>query len=242
MEPSQFDEFTKAMATPTSRRKALKRLAIGTFGSLLTLAGLSQVFAKTKCPPGLTNCHGKCVDTKKDPNNCGVCGTVCASGICINGVCCPPGSEVCSTPSGPKCCSFTCCGGVHEQVCIDTEHDVNNCGGCGNVCPAGDTCKNGKCVAPPPCMNNVCMGGACPFIGPCGPGGSCFCYTVPDGTGGCGPSIPCFGAKPCTTCADCPSGSFCAINTCCGQAGICIPNCGGGGAPKHVNGPSSAHR
>jgi hypothetical protein len=49
-------------------------------------------------------------------------------GICCEGVCCP----------SPE---YNCCHGV----CTDI-HDPNNCGQCGNVCPAGTTCPFGSCI------------------------------------------------------------------------------------------------
>src|SRR5260370_26589933 len=91
MDPTKFDELTKSLATPTSRRQAVKTLAASAFGSMLAFSGLDRVFAMTgRCRPGLTLCHGKCVNTKTDPKNCGVCGTLCVSGLCVNGLCCPP--------------------------------------------------------------------------------------------------------------------------------------------------------
>jgi hypothetical protein len=39
------------------------------------------------CGPGQTDCFGTCTDVESDPNNCGTCGNVCASGICAAGVC-----------------------------------------------------------------------------------------------------------------------------------------------------------
>jgi Stigma-specific protein, Stig1 len=43
------------------------------------------------------------------------------------------------------------CGGT----CVDVSTDANNCGACGNVCAAGDTCQNGACIAPCPCAANA---------------------------------------------------------------------------------------
>jgi hypothetical protein len=32
------------------------------------------------------------------------------------------------------------------NLCVDTNSDVNNCGSCANVCPAGLTCNFGHCI------------------------------------------------------------------------------------------------
>ena len=240
MEPSQFDEFTKAMATPTSRRKALKRLAVGTIGSLLTFAGLrSALAADKKCPPGLTDCGGKCVNTRTDPNNCGVCGTKCKSGLCVNGLCCPPGAVKC----GNSCCSFTCCPG---NVCTNTNTDVNNCGACGNVCSPGQVCKGGKCVTVSTCSpaGNCNIG-----FNNCGnnQNSNCYCFTDTSGNGQCGCNAYCSNAQTCNTNADCPSGYFCAINNGCtgcgGPPGVCLQNCTQTCALSlHGDGPTAAPR
>ncbi len=39
------------------------------------------------CTAPLTICDGACTDVTSDPQNCGTCGHVCASGICSAGVC-----------------------------------------------------------------------------------------------------------------------------------------------------------
>lgn len=39
MEPTRFDAFTKVLATPTTRRQALKALGATTVGGLLGLRG-----------------------------------------------------------------------------------------------------------------------------------------------------------------------------------------------------------
>src|SRR5260221_7452254 len=135
MDPTKFDELTKSLATPTSRRQAVKTLAASAFGSMLAFSGLDRVFAMTgRCRPGLTLCHGKCVNTKTDPKNCGVCGTMCVSGVCFNGLCCPPGTINCNN----SCCDGTCLNGT---TCFPTGQAFGTtCVPSGQVGPNGPTC------------------------------------------------------------------------------------------------------
>jgi len=217
MDSSKFDELTKALASNTSRRQAIKTLAASTFGGLLAFTGLGTAFAKTKkCPSGQTDCGGKCVDTKTDPNNCGVCGTKCRSGLCVNGLCCPPGAGKC----GNSCCSQTCC----SNTCVDTQHDKNNCGSCGNVCPSGDTCKNGKCVTvgcPAPCI--TLSNGTC--ARPCSTSADCtcgsqFCGSELNGGVLVGAICTTLGNSKgsCLSDSDCPIGYYCNGSGNCDQA------------------------
>jgi hypothetical protein len=119
MDPSKFDDLTKAMATSTSRRKALKTIAATTLGGILGLGGIGTAFAKPTCKP---NGHG-CGNSKQ-----------CCSGFC------DPTTTTCGCPTGQTNCSGTC---------IDLSSDNHNCGSCGNVCPAGQMCSSGQCVCPP---------------------------------------------------------------------------------------------
>lgn len=132
---------------------------------------------------------GMCdADLTSDPNNCGLCGLVCAdrygdrvdhceAGSCVCGSdgrcslsqsCC--GARCVDTDSDEARCgsctnactaSQTCCDGV----CADTQSSVANCGACGAACDArSDTCASGacRCGSGPPCAVNLsCCGGAC---------------------------------------------------------------------------------
>jgi hypothetical protein len=53
------------------------------------------------CGAGLTCCGGLCVDTKRDPLNCGMCGQACASGQFCTGTACHEAvfANVCDNPS-----------------------------------------------------------------------------------------------------------------------------------------------
>ncbi len=108
------------------------------------------------CAGGLIMCGGSCIDGQTDPNNCGSCGTVCATGACSGGVCaCGAGQQR--------------CGGV----CINVLNDLNNCGACGSVCTApGPGCCGGRCTSlngdpfncgscGRTCTSHMCVAGNC---------------------------------------------------------------------------------
>jgi len=80
MEPTKFDELTKALATSTSRRNALKAFAATTLGGVLGLGGLGTAFADA-CPPG----HGL--------HRCGSLCCTSTESCCHNVACCPEGTR-----------------------------------------------------------------------------------------------------------------------------------------------------
>jgi hypothetical protein len=94
------------------------------------------------CGTGKAFCNGNCIDVSSDPNNCGACGNVCSapqvqSYGCQNGQC---------TISQ---CSATMhwldCDGQFANGCETDKYLSDNCGVCGNVCPAGSQCFMGTC-------------------------------------------------------------------------------------------------
>jgi hypothetical protein len=76
MEPSKFDDLTKALATSTSRRQALKTIAATTLAGLLGLGSIGTAFAM--CQPFRHACG----------NN-----QQCCSNVCCNGTCCASGEH-----------------------------------------------------------------------------------------------------------------------------------------------------
>jgi hypothetical protein len=124
MEPSKFDELTKALATATSRRQALKTIAATTIGGILGLAGIGTAFAKChdpghNCEENSTCCSQNCCIAAGQRE--GVC---CASGqTCQNGTCVSPTTTTTTTTSGPVC--------PHQQTCSANRI---NCGSPTNHC------------------------------------------------------------------------------------------------------------
>ncbi|MFO0761033.1 MAG: hypothetical protein U0359_31435 [Byssovorax sp.] len=98
------------------------------------------------CDPGFADCDGKVpdgceIDTKNDPQNCGMCGADCvvpnAAPACVGGVC----------KVGPCDAPFLDCNGVVADGCeANPQVDPQNCGGCNKPCAQGETCQGGVCV------------------------------------------------------------------------------------------------
>src|SRR5262249_28861885 len=89
-----------------------------------------------------------CANVMFDAQNCGGCGRVCSAGMaCSNGQCvmgmggtdggapptCPGGYATCMDPMG-------------KPICSSLMYDRNNCGYCGHVCAANESCQNGGCM------------------------------------------------------------------------------------------------
>jgi hypothetical protein len=134
-------------------------------------------------------------------------------------VCCDEDQKCCDGDCCDKdaqCCGGRCCGSAPEIACChgrcyNTKRDDSNCGGCGNQCPVGQYCEDGRCV---------CFGGPCD---PACPSGLTFCngecvdtLNDPRHCGGCNAFNP-NGLKCC-------NGNVCTYvdGVCCG--GTCYPN------------------
>jgi Stigma-specific protein, Stig1 len=194
-------------------------------GTQQCFGGCSGSTPKACCPGGFTA-------------GCGAADSCCTSAECTGGQICQVTDKpyaTCSCPAGK-----TLCGGQ----CTNTMLDFNNCGGCGNVCPAStDKCCAGQCVSCP--IRGECVGDepkcACPPDRPsiCVLGGTslaaCFNLKTGDqGTGFCG------------TCGfTCPEGQDCCNGVCqnlqddpanCGRCGLlCTTAPGGNPACCHGN-------
>jgi len=143
VKPTTFDDLTKALATSTSRRQALKTIAATTVGGILGLSGIGNVFAIPKCHRAGLGC-----DTN---SNC-CSGLYCApNGKCTTCPALPTCNSGCPCPSGQTCCNGTC---------TDLTTDTNNCGACGNACNSNQLCAYGMCAGS--LFNCRCVDGATP--------------------------------------------------------------------------------
>src|SRR5215472_10739019 len=106
MDPTKFDELTKALATSTSRRQALKTIAATTIGSILGLASIGTAFAKChnaghNCEENSTCCSKLCcIAAGQREGVCCASGQVCQNGTCVtcaaNGAHCSQNTDCCS--------------------------------------------------------------------------------------------------------------------------------------------------
>jgi hypothetical protein len=207
--------------------------------------------------------YGSCLNLnlQTDPNNCGQVGLVCASGTsCVAGACqgnstcvagaCPTGSFCFGNDCyyGPACIgapvmatcyqssttteSGFCCGGA----CVSADQlagDRDNCGWCGNVCPAGSVCVNSTCVTTT-CSAASAAGAACYLpdggqtnltgLSPAACcGGDCVDLTQdPRNCGACSAFCPVG-----QSCVDGACTQFCKSNADCGAGAACLgaPGC-----------------
>jgi len=224
MEDSRFDELTKALSTPTSRRQALKTFTATTLAGILSLSSLDKVFAKHctanghKCRSSKDCCSGLCDPTTSTcvcpPSP--ACNSECpcpSDSTCINGTCCPNqlacGSVCCS---GGTCCSFGVCCGL-GTICTSN----------GTCCPTSQLCPNGSCCPTgTTCLSNNTCARPCSSTGDClsSCGGAGACVPDTDGVHSYCTSIG--NSHPsCISDINCPQGDFCSTI----GGNVCLPAC-----------------
>ncbi|MDF2693170.1 MAG: hypothetical protein K0S65_1553 [Labilithrix sp.] len=138
------------------------------------------------CKDGKTYCQGQCIDTRNEDNHCGACGNGCPSGDI------DPSLHMYYGCFDSKCGRAKCergwanCDGILDNGCETSIASDDNCGTCGNACPAGQSCKKDVSVTNP----NTPYGCMCPpgdtF---CGGDNWGACYDTssdPRHCGGCG--------------------------------------------------------
>ena len=178
--------------------RAKRFLALAGFGLLTVSGGIGTASAMIIChyPPGNPK-HAQLIDVASQavPQHVAQhADVVCGAGS----------STCCVTP---------------EHACTDLESDPENCGSCGNICPAGATCEQGECVGCTGCDLDM----PCGFPVACG-NGSGNCWVKADRSGCfCGVFDSCDNHPPCDLDDSCPLGLTCVEN-CCGR--LCYPPCG----------------
>jgi hypothetical protein len=95
---------------------------------------LSACQEELLCPPGQSDCGGRCVSLSDDEANCGACGATVPAPLEL----CRQGAAACV--QGVATC---------DGACTDLERDPAHCGSCGNACAEGELCSTageGTCV------------------------------------------------------------------------------------------------
>ena len=236
MEDQRFDELTRKLATPISRRQAFKAIVATALGGLLIRSGSGTAWASTSdCAHFCTATFGG--DTAAQ-SQCASDGAH-AKGLCYSacGPNPPAGTSgaLCGAQSGGNYTSYagtTCCVAgsttcLNNACCTPATSCAagQNCGTISNGC--GGTLNCGTCTAP-----QTCGGGGTPNACGCTPT-TCAAQLATCGT----ISNRCGGTLNCGTCASgiCCSGSCltCAVagDTVCCSATDCfstpasVPGC-----------------
>lgn len=179
MEPHRFDALAKELAAASPSRRSVLRAVGGGIASgvLAAVAGRRpRALAAPGTPPSAPvpvettppacegTCSGNSVLCCGYPGNCLGCPAgrrpCCAAGGCQDPTtsCCTDadcaGNMTCQTTGGRFTCACPAGKTDCHGTCTDTGRDPANCGGCGSVCPAGQSCCGGHCLVCP--VGSVC--------------------------------------------------------------------------------------
>lgn len=187
-----------------------------------------------------------CVFTPRTGETCGTKPDACheASTCDASGACVPGAAITCDdlNPCTTDSCDPTR-GCVFENNADPCTTDGGEPGTCaGGVCEPNACVPGGSCTVTEDCCvdaGEVCVAGTCSLLicqaavcgtfTQCDPTFDCQCYSRPEAEGNagfCGDNSNCGIIPTCTSSTDCPAGSFCAHDTCCGPQGVCIGTCG----------------
>ena len=116
-----FDDVSRIIAGPVSRRQALRLVGRTVGGGVLASLGLASGFRAFGAPAGVACSKGHC------PSGDFCCGTGASA------ICCPTGYTCCGPPGSPFCCApgCTCCliegKGHSEQACCPGKLSSSTC-------------------------------------------------------------------------------------------------------------------
>jgi hypothetical protein len=222
MDSTWFDDLTKALATPSSRRQALQRIggmltgaivATWPFGHALADNSDCAHFCNSVFDPGPA--RGQCKsDAAHGTGLCFTCGPASPGGT--QPICCPQNSDgTCTSYSSATCCS-------DGQVCQD--------GMC--VTPTTTTtpppCQgvNGSCVNTSDCCTGLFCEDQTSTCVTCLPSGHGLCNPGPASLSGCCAGLECDSQTlTCVSClpsgVPCSPGDKCCSGTCNTSTGTC---------------------
>lgn len=241
MDNRRFDYLTKALASQTSRRQALKGV-LGLGAATVTGGVANEATSAARRPtptPKPVSCPGSQVWTGSAcvcPEGRSACGPACCDSpaACCDNACCPGGTvcigeEICCPAEamcGGVCClSGTCLGGVccdAAFVCGDTCCTAEGFQCCGDACQ--QCCSDRDCAVSEYCSES----GQC--ISGCNEDSDCAALTTGCIHGAC-QNNSCVAIDSCETgsccgsvCLDCQSQStFCLASNCDPALSECVP-------------------
>lgn len=195
MDNDAFDRIALRIAEGGSRRSILiTALGSGLLATMTTADAAGRHKRKPK------HCKPKCAHKECGKDGCrGSCGTCTPPEKCVNGKCACI-TECDGSHCGPDGCGGTC-------ACPDSDYcEQAACLPCNPSCPSGQRCIQGTCTCDP--FNNACPNDAdgqcaCGAIVPVG--GDTFTAACADRNSACDLT------KPCTSNADCATGTVCLL-------------------------------
>ena len=141
MDFSKFDEFTKTLAEPTSRRRALKTLAVTVVGGIFGFGKVGDALASTDAPAQCRPVGSFCRTNRQ-----------CCSHFCNRF------TLTCSCPPGLRRCGHSCCppGFMCTPSGCRRPRRI-----CPFGCPPGRPCVPGCGRPPGPCRFGCSPGRPC---------------------------------------------------------------------------------
>jgi hypothetical protein len=236
----------------TRPRHLFAAFVMAALAAALTVAGCHSHGGGTPKPDAGRDgaaCSGDGGAHKSNGAAC-ACAADCASGFCVDGLCCNSACgetcKSCNTPAAPGVCSFVPAGGTPSSADSCPQSSVSTCGLDGK-CDGKGSCRSYE--AGTVCLTGSCDGAAIGGVRVCDGNGSCTsgasivcapfncdsktnsCVETCAADADCAGNVKCVagscGLKPpgalCTASAQCAS-SFCADGVCCNTAcsGPCV--------------------